>query len=48
MPRRQPRPGAVQSAHGFVQVFIESCSSDDHILPKNGEFRSLASLARAR
>ena len=38
MPRRQPRPGAVQTAHGFVQVFIASCSSDDHILPKNGQF----------
>ena len=37
MPRRKPRPEAVQSAHAFVQVFIAGCSSDDHILPKNGE-----------
>ena len=36
MPRRTPRPGALQAAQRFARLVIAEAETDDWILPKNG------------
>ena len=36
MPRRPPRPGALQAAQHFARLVIAEAETDDWILPKNG------------
>jgi len=36
MPRRPPRPSAVQAAQNFATYMIAECETEDCILPKNG------------
>ena len=45
MPRRPPPASAVEAANTFVHVFIAE-ASDDHILPKNGQFSPFHGFSR--